>query len=212
MANNKLQFKLLLITDRKKCGDLTKVITSACKAGVKAVQLREKSTDNGISGAELLSISKELRKITKKYSAKLLINDRLDICLISKADGLHSPEHGFLPNQIKKFNNKLLSGKSVHSVQCAVEAEKNGYDYIIAGPVFRTASKIKYGKPLGLSLLKEICNSVRIPVYAVGSINPERAKRCIMKGAYGAAVISAIMKSKDVKRTVSEFKRALGGL
>jgi thiamine-phosphate pyrophosphorylase len=212
MVSSKPDFKLLLITDSKICNNLTQVISSACQAGIKAVQLREKSTNDGISAFELLSLSKELRKITKEYSAKLLINDRLDICLLSKADGVHSPEKGFLPYQIKKFNNKLLSGKSVHSVEGAIEAEKNDYDYIIAGPVFRTASKIKYGKPLGLNKLKEICDSVKIPVYAVGGINPYRARKCLANGAYGAAVIGAIMKAKSVKKTVNEFKKALGGL
>ncbi|RPI14797.1 MAG: thiamine phosphate synthase [Ignavibacteriae bacterium] len=208
MESNKPEFKLLLITDRKKCKDLIQVIDTACRSGIKAVQLREKD----IPAVELLSLSKELRKITKKHSAMLLINDRLDICLLSKADGVHSPEKGFLPQQIKRNNKKLIAGISVHSVKSAVDAEKNGYDYIIAGPVFRTASKIKYGKPLGLSVLKNICDSVNIQVYAVGRINPERAKKCIAKGAYGVAVISAIMKSKNIKKTVSEFKKALGGL
>lgn len=208
MANNKQSFRLLLITDRKKCRDLKQDILSACKAGVKAVQLREKD----LSSVELLSLSKALRKITKSNSAKLLINDRLDICLIAKADGVHSPEKGLFPNQIKKFNSKLLAGKSVHSVKGAIDAEKMGYDYIIAGPIFRTASKIKYGKPLGLEILNQICNSVKIPVYAVGGINPFRAKRCIAKGAYGAAVISEIMSAKSVKQKIKEFERALGGL
>jgi thiamine-phosphate pyrophosphorylase len=208
MANNKPAFRLLLITDRKKCRDLKRVISFACGAGVKAVQLREKD----ISAVELLFLSKELRRITKSNSAKLIINDRLDICILSNADGVHSPEKGFFPHQIKKYNSKLLAGKSVHSIDSAIKAEKNGFDYIIAGPVFRTASKIKYGKPLGLQTLKQICESVNIFVYAVGGINPIRAKRCISKGAYGVAVISEIMKVKFVKQKVREFEKAMGGL
>lgn len=208
MAKSKPAFKLLLITDRKKCKNLTQVILSACEAGVKAVQLREKD----LPAVELLSLSKKLRKITNSKSAKLIINGRLDICLLSKADGIHSPEKGFTPQQIKKYNSKLLAGKSIHSVKSAICAEKMGYDYIIAGPVFRTASKIKYGRPLGLKTLNQICNAVNIPVYAVGGINPERAEKCISKGAYGAAVISEIMKSKSIKQKVKEFEKALGGL
>jgi thiamine-phosphate pyrophosphorylase len=212
MAGKKPEFRLLLITDRKKCKDLKQVILSACKAGVKAVQLREKSANGGLSSVELLSLSKELRRITKANSSNLIINDRLDICLLVKADGVHSPEKGFLPSQIKKYNSKLLAGKSVHSVENAIKAERNGYDYILAGPVFRTASKVKYGKPLGLKVLNEICNAVNIPVYAVGGINPERAKKCISQGAYGVAVISEIMSAKSVKQKVKEFEKALGGL
>jgi thiamine-phosphate pyrophosphorylase len=208
MAKSKPAFRLLLITDRKKCKDLKQVVLSACEAGVNAVQLREKD----MPAVELLSLSKELRKITKFNSAKLIINDRLDLCLLSNADGIHSPENGLTPKQIKKYNSKLLSGKSVHSVKGAIDAEKMGYDYIIAGPVFRTASKVKYGKPLGLKTFKQICDAVDIPVYAVGGINPERAKKCISKGAYGAAVISEIMKSKSIKQKVKEFQNSMGSL
>ena len=212
MAKSKPLFRLLLITDRKKCKDLKRVVLHACEAGVKAVQLREKSANGGLPSAELLSLSKELRKITKSNSAKLLINDRLDICLLSKADGIHSPEKGLTPKQIKKYNSKLLAGKSVHSIKSAIDAEKMGYDYIIAGPVFRTASKIKFGKPLGLKSFKQICDSVNIPVYAVGGINAIRAKKCISKGACGVAVISEIMKSKSIKQTVKEFRNSMGSL
>lgn len=212
MENNAPGFKLLLITDRKKRNDLKKVILSACKAGIKAIQLREKSDNNRMPAVELLALSKELRKITNEYSAKLLINDRLDICLLSKADGVHSPEKGFTSQQLKKYNHKFLAGKSVHSVEGAIEAEKDGYDYIIAGPVFRTASKVKYGRPLGLNKLSEICKSVKIPVYAVGSINSERAKKCMAKGAYGAAVIGAIMNAESIRTIINEFKKAMGGL
>jgi thiamine-phosphate diphosphorylase len=136
----------------------------------------------------------------------------LDICLLSKADGIHSPEKGLTPKQIKKYNPKLLAGKSVHSVNGAIEAEKKGYDYIIAGPVFRTASKVKYGKPLGLKTFKQICDAVNTPVYAVGGINPERAMKCISKGAYGAAVISEIMNAKSIKQKVKEFRNSMGSL
>lgn len=208
MAKSKPAFRLLFITDRKKCKDLKQVVLSACEAGVKAVQLREKD----LPAIELLALSKELRGITKSKSAKLIINDRLDICLLSNADGIHSPEKGLTPQLIKKYNSKLLAGKSIHSVKSAVYAEKMGYDYIIAGPVFRTASKIKYGRPLGLKTLNQICDAVNIPVYAVGGINPERAKKCISKGAFGAAVISEVMKSKSVKQKVKEFRNSMGGL
>lgn len=207
---NRISFRLLLISDRKLCNhnSLEETTNIAFASGVKAIQLREKD----LLTSELLTLAKKLKKSTLKHSAKLIINDRLDIAMLVKADGVHSPENGIQAKDIKRFNKKLIVGKSTHSVKTAIDAEKNGYDYIIAGPVFRTASKIKYGKPLGLSLLKEICNCVKIPVFAVGGINPERAKKCIKAGAHGAAVISAIFQSADIKKTVMEFQNSLGGL
>jgi thiamine-phosphate pyrophosphorylase len=207
---NKIDFRLLLISDRKLCKhkSLEETANISFASGVKAIQLREKD----LSSSELLTLAKKLNKTCINHSAKLIINDRLDIAVLSKADGVHSPEKGIQAKDVKRFNKNLIIGKSTHSVKSAINAEKNGYDYIIAGPVFRTASKIQYGKPLGLSLLKEICSSVNIPVFAVGGINPQRAEKCIKAGAHGAAVIGAIFKSKNIKKTVLEFKKSLGGL
>jgi thiamine-phosphate pyrophosphorylase len=208
--DNKIDFRLLLISNRNQCKNKLLVETAniAFSAGIKAIQLREKD----LSSSELLTLAKKLRKASLKHSVKLIINDRLDIAILVKADGVHSPEKGIQAKDVKRFNKNLIAGKSTHSVKSAIEAEIKGYDCIIAGPVFRTASKIQYGKPLGMPLLKEICGSVKIPVFAVGGINPKRAKKCIDAGAYGVAVISAIFKSENIKKTVLEFKNSLGGL
>ena len=184
------------------------IINKACKVGVKAVLLREKD----MSASELLHTAREIKKITSEYNSRLFINDRLDIALLSKADGFHSPGKGILSSQSKKFNSQLITGKSIHSVKDAKIAEGAGYDYIMFGPVFRTPAKIKYGSPQGLEKLVGICESVNIPVFAVGGITPQRIKKCLDSGAHGVAVIRSIMKSDDVNKTVYDFVRVLGGL
>ena len=206
----KIGFRLMVITDRKLTGKqkFQKVIRVACASGIKAVQLREKDLDS----KSLLLLAKEMKNITAKNKAALIINDRLDIAMLCGAAGIQVPVNGLTINAIKTTQNKLLAGKSIHSVNDAVKAEKDGYDYLLFGPVFRTVKKIKYGKPQGLKNLKEICGKVKTPVFAVGGINPVRAKKCIDAGAYGVAVISALMKSKNIKKTVSEFKSSLGEL
>jgi len=206
----KVNFRLIVITDRKKCKPKTlqEVVRKVCASGVKAIQLREKD----LTASDLLTLSRKLRELTLRYHSKLIINDRLDITLLSDADGLHSPENGILPNHAKQFNKNLITGKSTHSLKSALEAERNGYDYIIFGPVFRTLSKIKYGKPKGVKELERVCSRVKIPVFAVGGINPDRAKKCIEAGSYGAAVIGAVMKSGNINKTVNKFKESLGSL
>jgi len=204
--HSRIDFKLILITDSNLNKNLIRVISEACKAGVKAVQVREKN----ISAKELLKLSKKIRTITNKTKARLLINDRYDIALLADADGLHTPEKGINPLQLK--NNKLIIGRSVHSLISAVEAEKLGFDYIIFGPVFRTPAKIKYGSPQGIKNLKQVCGTVKIPVFAVGGINPLRSKKCINAGAHGVAVIREIMNSKNIRKTVNEFKASMGNL
>jgi thiamine-phosphate pyrophosphorylase len=207
---NKIDFRLLLITDRKTCKNksLEKAVKKACLAGLKAVQLREKD----LPAADILKLAKKIRNLTRKQHTKLIINDRLDIALLSNADGIHSPENGVQPSHIKTFTKKIFIGKSTHSLKSAKQAEENGYDYIIFGPVFRTKSKVKFGKPKGIGTLRKVCEAVNIPVFAIGGITAARAKRCLDAGAHGAAVISAVLKSDNIKKTMHEFKRALGGL
>ncbi|MGH2574620.1 MAG: thiamine phosphate synthase [Ignavibacteria bacterium] len=203
-------FRLLFITDRKLCREdsLEYIIKSACRHGVKAIQLREKD----LLAKELLNLAIRIRKITNIYSSKLIINDRLDIALLSHADGLHCPQDGVSYKSVKKFNSKFLVGKSVHSIEEAFKADKDGYDYLIFGPVFRTLSKIKYGKPTGLKELYKVARSVKVPVYAIGGINPDRAKSCIANGAHGIAVVRFLMRADKIKKTIDEFKIALGEL
>lgn len=206
---NKIGFRLLLITDRKQTKKpLEDLIENACKAGLRAVQLREKD----LSSKDLLRLAKRLRTITQRYNSKLLINDRLDIALLSMADGLHSPENGTPVKYSRQFGNNLFFGKSVHSLKGALDAEKEGYDYIIFGPVFRTASKTGYGRPKGVSGLKRVCEVVKIPIFAVGGITPEKTGRCVRAGAHGTAVIGAVMKSTNPKGSINRFKKAMGEL
>ena len=207
---NKIGFRLLVISDRKLCRhkSIEEITRKAFSSGIKAFQLREKD----LSSSKLLSLARKIKKISIKSHAKLIINDRLDIALLANANGVHSPENGINAKDVKNQNKNLIVGKSTHSVISALKAEMDGYDYILFVPVFRTKSKIKFGRPKGITELKKVCNAVKIPVFAVGGIDPERAKKCINAGAHGVAVMGAIFKSKNVKRTVFQFKESLGGL
>ncbi|HEY3250837.1 MAG TPA: thiamine phosphate synthase [Ignavibacteria bacterium] len=204
---SKIDFRLIFITNSKLNPDLYRVVKKACGAGVKAVQIREKE----LSAKELLKLAKRLRILAKKTNTELFINDRYDIALLSNADGLHLPENGILPSHINR-NKRIIMGRSVHSLMAAREAEKNGFDYILFGPVFRTPAKIKFGSPQGLSKLEKVCNSVNIPVFAVGGINPQRAKKCVESGAHGIAVIRELMLSPNISKTLRDFKEAIGSL
>lgn len=199
----------MFITDRNLSKrKLTDIVNDFCKAGVKAIQLREKD----LTTKDLLDLSFKLRKITNRYKTKFIINDRIDIAELSKADGIHSTAKGLTAKQINSVLKKLIIGKSVHSVKEARLAEQDGFDYILFGPIYRTPAKIKYGSPQGLDKLKKVCLNVNIPVFAVGGINPMRAKGCIDAGAYGVAVIREIMQSKNIAKTMKDFESAIGEL
>jgi len=160
------------------------------------VQLREKD----LSAREMLDISLEIRELTIKYSAKLLINDRIDVALAVQADGVHLPSNSF---SVKDARAILGDGKivafSAHSLDDALTAEKEGADFVTFSPIYPTSSKAGYGEPQGLSTLKEVTGMLNIPVYGLGGIKRHKVNDVIRSGAHGVALISAIIGAEDIK-------------
>jgi len=204
-----IPFRLYLITDRKVCPNESLIvpIEAALSLGIKAVQLREKDLES----KPLLSLALQLRRLTAKR-AKLFINSRIDHVLASGADGFHCPEDGAHLTEARAALPGKLIGKSVHSLEKAVEAEQNGAHFITFGPIFATPSKEGILEPRGLDELEKVARTVGIPVFALGGITPERAKECRARGAYGVAVIGALLNAENLAATVSDFKEALGEL
>lgn len=204
-----IDFKLYLITDRKlfkaQCS-LCLAIEDALKAGVKVIQLREKD----LPTRELLNMTYMMRDLTEQYNARLFINDRVDIALAVGADGVHLGQNSIPVHAVRKISgNKLLIGVSTHSIDEAIEAEKDGADYITLGPIYRTLSKLKYGKPIGINILKEVRAVVSIPIFAIGGIKLDKVEELTEAGADGVALISAILTAKNIKETTEEFMRLL---
>lgn len=191
---------LYLITDRKATAGrpLEDVVASALEGGLKALQLREKDF---LPEQDLLELARRLRRLTEKYSAQLYINDSCDIALAVGADGVHLAQNSITPEAVRDIcGDRLIIGASTHSVQEAIEAERLGADFITLGPVYMTPSKLKYGPPLGLKTLSEATGKVAIPVFAIGGVKPEAAKEVLEAGAYGIALISAVMEAEDVRK------------
>lgn len=199
---------MVITSGTLKVNRLIRHLTALSAAGIKAVQLREKDMPAG----EMLIAAKAGGGKIKKNRTKLIINDRLDVAILSGAGGVHSTSYGIENTYIRKFAPRLISGKSVHSVSEAVKAQKDGYDYVLFGPVYRTPAKVKFGKPQGLKKLGAVCSSVKIPVFAVGGINPGRIKKCLNAGAYGVAAIREFEVRKNIKKAVKEFRKELGSL
>ena len=209
MRKKGIDFKLYLITDRKLFPDrhlLFAAIEEALKSGVKAVQLREKD----LGTRELLDMAYTLKGLTTRYDAKLFINDRVDIALSVNAEGVHLGNSSMPAHAAKRVaGGNLLIGTSVHSLEEAAKAEKDGADFITLGPVFETPSKMRYGKPLGTDILGLARDEVSIPVFAIGGIKTDRVDRVLQSGAYGIALISDVLTSNDIKTTTEEFLRLL---
>jgi thiamine-phosphate pyrophosphorylase len=202
-----LDFKLYLVTDRKQTGGrpLLDAVTEALKGGVRAVQLREKD----LKTRDLLRLAYEMRQITMKYDARLFINDRVDIAIAVDADGVQLTQKSIPPFAVRKLQSRLIIGVSTHNLEEAVRAEKGGADFITLGPVYPTPSKLKYGPPIGLDTLREVAAHVRVPVFAIGGISLDNMGEAMAAGAKGVAVISSVLKAKNIRSVSGKLVRAL---
>ena len=189
---------LYLITDRHQTGGrpLIEVVEEALKGGARLVQLREKD----LSGRELYKLALQMRELTNRYDAKLLINERADIAAAAGADGVHLPEDSFSVSEVRRLTGPDgIVGVSTHSMEAARKAEEGGADFITFSPIYETPSKMQYGEPQGLGRLEEVCNNINIPVYALGGVKGDKVTEIIEAGACGVAVISAVLNAEDIK-------------
>jgi thiamine-phosphate pyrophosphorylase len=200
-----VDFRLYLITDRNQVASgfsLVSSVEAALKGGVKAVQLREKD----LSAAELLPLARMMRDLTRRYTARLLVNDRIDLALAIQADGVHLGEHSLPVNIVRQLTGpEMLIGVSAHSIADIQRAEVQGADFVTFGPVFATPSKAIFGPPLGIQALAKACSHSSIPVFALGGITPSRKTEVLRTGAAGIAVIAAILANPDPQAAAETF-------
>ncbi len=188
---------LYLITDRhqiQKGRHLLEVLEELLQAGVKMIQLREKD----LSAAELYPLAKELRALCHRHKSLLLINDRIDLAQAVGADGVHLGGHS-LPIKVarKILGSSYLIGASTHSATEVKSAQNQGADFITYGPIYFTPSKAAYGNPVGIESLHDICDTCKIPVYALGGIKTNNMKETLQTGIHGVAIISALISDRS---------------
>lgn len=198
---------LYLVTDRSGIGDceFESKIRSAVEGGCTMVQLREKNVNSYLIYQRALSI----KKITDEYHIPLIINDRLDIMLAVGADGVHLGQQDIPVKIARKLIGKdKIIGVSAHCIEEAEKAERDGADYLGVGAIFPTTTK-KNIIITPVNVLREIKETVSVPVVAIGGINQNNINT--LKGSHvdGVAVISAIMKSKDPKSSAVALKASV---
>lgn len=194
---------LMLITDRNLAGSedaLVAAVREAVAGGVNAVQLREKD----LSPGELLSLAVRLREVIAER-AVFVVNGSLEVALAAGADGLHLPESAPM---IERPERPFIVGRSVHSREAAQRAWAECSDYLIAGPVYETASHPGM-EPGGPALSEEITAAVGLPVLAVGGITAGRVEEVMRAGASGIAVISAVLGARSPREAARELREAV---
>jgi thiamine-phosphate pyrophosphorylase len=203
-----VDFRLLLVSDRHQTGrrSLLSVLKQSVEAGVPSIQLRERD----LPTPELLLLAQELQVITEAHAIPLIMNDRVDLVLALNLDGVHLRANS-LPVSVARrlVGAHRLVGISTHSVEEVRQANQDGADYVVFGPIFDTPSKRSFGPPIGLDGLAEVCRQSSIPVFAIGGMTSARVRDVRRAGAQGVAVIGAILARDDVAAATSELLASL---
>ncbi|MCX5723268.1 MAG: thiamine phosphate synthase [Nitrospirae bacterium] len=205
-----LSSRLLLVTDRHqtKGRPLVPLLQRVLSVAAPAIQLRERD----LPVRELVALAREVQALMASRRSQLLINDRVDIALALEGVGVHLRSNS-LPVSVARqlLGPDRLLGISVHGIEEAVQAEAQGADYVILGPIYATPSKQAFGPPLGLQTLEKACRAVRIPIVGIGGVTAARAREMRQAGAFGVAVITAILGADDVESSTCELLEAVTG-
>ena len=204
---NSKVLKLYLVTNRYQDSleSFLEKVETACRSGVTIIQLREKN----LTTNQYYQLAKQVKEITDAYQVPLIIDDRLDICLAVDAAGLHIGDDE-LPVSIarKVLGPEKILGVTAKTVKRALEAETSGADYLGTGAIFPTTTK--ENAPITLiSTLKTICQTVAIPVVAIGGLTSENIDQLIGTGIAGVAVVRDLMQAEDIEAKAHAFLKKL---
>ena len=206
MRCDRKTMRLYAVTDRAWVGQgtLGDQVEQALRGGVTCVQLREKS----LGVPAILVEAEEIGALCRSYGVPFLINDRVEIALQCGADGVHVGQKDRAAREVRRLlgPNRIL-GVSARTVEQAVQAERDGADYLGVGAVFSTSTKAD-AMPVSYDTLQAICRAVSIPVVAIGGIQRENLLSLAGSGVDGVALVSAIFAAPDVE-TASRELRAL---
>ena len=199
MFDLKNALRLYVIPDRKTGAPLSlpEQARLAVEGGATAIQLRGKEAD----GRELLEIAREMASFCRRSGVLFIVNDRLDVALLSGADGVHLGQSDLPPGEARRLAPRpFIVGVSVHTPEEAGKAEVDGADYLGVGAVFGTGSKDD-AKIIGPEGLRRVVEKARVPLVAIGGITRDNLPDVMKCGVDGFAVISAAVCGHVRERT-----------
>lgn len=205
MKCDKNMMQLYAVTDRAWLHGKTlyEQVEAALKGGVTCVQLREKELDDDTFLSEAVSIA----ALCRQYGVPFFINDNVEIAVKCHADGIHVGQEDMAASQVRaRVGDDMMIGVSVHTVQEALDAVKAGADCLGVGAMFSTSTKAD-ADVLPMSVLKDICDAVDIPVVAIGGIGKHNIGQLAGTGVDGVALVSAIFSADDIESECRELRR-----
>ena len=195
---------LYAVTDRAWTGKQTlyQQVEAALRGGVTCVQLREKDLDEAL----FLQEARELRGLCRQYKVPFIVNDNVYIAIACKAVGVHVGQEDLAAGEgRRRIGDEMILGVSVHTVEEARQAVRDGADYLGLGAVFPTSTKPD-ADPMSREILRAICDAVDVPVVAIGGINRDNLLRLAGSGVDGVALVSAIFSAEDVEGACRDLR------
>ena len=199
-----IDYSLYLWTDRGLMTSATieESVEAAVRGGATVVQLREKDC----SSREFYELGLRVREITARYGVPLFVNDRADIALAVGADGVHVGQSDLPCKAVRAIAPGMLVGVSASSLAEAVQAERDGADYLGVGAMFATGTKTD-AAIVSMEELEAIRRAVSIPIVVIGGINKQTLGNFKGTGVDGLAVVSAIVAQPDPEAAARELLR-----
>lgn len=204
MKCDKRHMLLYAVTDRAWTGKQTlyEQVEAALKGGVTCVQLREKELDE----TAFLQEAKELCALCRRYGVPFLVNDNVEIAIACGADGVHVGQEDLAAGEVRRrVGENMILGVSVHTVEEARQAVRDGADYLGLGAVFPTNTKTDV-EQMPNETLRAICDAVDVPIVAIGGINRGNILKLAGSGVDGVALVSAIFSAEDIEGACRELR------
>ena len=204
MKCDKRHVLLYAVTDWAWTGKQTlyQQVEAALKGGVTCVQLREKALDE----AAFLQEARVICALCRRYGVPFIVNDNVDVAVACGADGVHVGQEDMETGEVRRrVGEDMILGVSVHTVEEARQAVRNGADYLGLGAVFPTGTKTDADVMPG-DMLRAICGAVDVPTVAIGGLNRSNILQLSGSGVDGAALVSAIFGVEDIEGACRELR------
>ena len=204
MRCDKRHMLLYAVTDQAWTGKQTlyEQVEAALKGGVTCVQLREKDLEEGAFFQE----AKEICDLCRRYGVPFIVNDNVEIAIACGADGIHVGQEDLAAGEVRhRVGENMILGVSVHTVEEARQAVRDGADYLGLGAVFPTGTKTDADVMPG-DMLRAICGAVDVPTVAIGGLNRSNILQLSGSGVDGAALVSAIFGAEDIEEACRELR------
>jgi len=185
--------------------DAERVTKAMIEGDVDLIQLRGKKH----SAAELVDLAGQLHEITSAAGIPLIVNDYAEVAAQVPVEGVHvGQDDDSIAVAREKAGRKIIVGKSTHSLEQAIAAQRDGADYIGFGPIFATPTKPDYA-PIGLELIESAHAEVRLPIFCIGGIKIDNLGQALAAGAKRVAIVSGLMKAPDIAKYARDVKQLL---